>query len=123
VEHYEANPEPLQFIKDVGVDWQQTKVLDGVVGDHVIIAREERGTGNWFVGGITDENMRKTSIHLDFLKEGVTYEMRLYKDGTNAHWDDNPLDIDISERVVTNADTISLNMMPGGGFAMSLIRR
>jgi hypothetical protein len=120
VEHYEANPEPLQFIKDVGVDWQQTKVLDGVVGDHVIIAREERETGNWFVGGITDENMRKTSIHLDFLKEGVTYEMRLYKDGTNAHWDDNPLDIDISERVVTNADTISLNMMPGGGFAMSL---
>jgi hypothetical protein len=120
VEHYEANPEPLQFIKDVGVDWKQTKVLSGAVGDYVVIAREERETGNWFIGGITDENMRKTTFELDFLETGKSYEMRWYKDGKDAHWDDNPLDIDISKRVVIKGEEFSIVMMPGGGFAMSL---
>ena len=78
------------------MDWQQTKVLDGAVGDFVIIAREERETGNWFVGGITDENERSTTVNFDFLEAGTTYELRLYKDGADAHWDDNPLSIDIS---------------------------
>ena len=121
VEHYEANPEPFQFIKDVGVDWKQTKVLDGAVGDYVVIAREERETGNWFVGGITDENERDQNINLDFLEDGKTYEMRLYKDGKDAHWNDKPLSIDISSKTVTKGEQITLEMKPGGGFAMSLM--
>ena len=62
VEHYEANPEPLQFIKDVGVDWEKSIVLNGQVGDYVTIARKERQTGNWFLGSITDENSRALDI-------------------------------------------------------------
>ena len=121
VEHYEANPGPFQFIRDVGVDWKQTKVLDGAVGDYVVIAREERETGNWFVGGITDEYQRSQTIDLDFLEEGKTYQMRLYKDGEDAHWDDNPLSIVISEHEVAKGEKITLVMKPGGGFAMSLM--
>ena len=77
VEHYQANPEPLQFIKDVGVDWSQTKVLNGEVGNFVTIARKERETDNWFLGSITDENPRTFKIDLDFLDEGVTYDNAL----------------------------------------------
>jgi hypothetical protein len=122
VEHYEANPEPLQFIKDVGVDWKQTKVLQGAVGDYVIIAREERETSNWFIGGITDEDSREVKIKFDFLEKGKDYEMRLYKDGDDAHWDNNPLSIEITAETVNSETILDLEMAAGGGFAVSLKR-
>ena len=120
VEHYEANPEPLQFIKDVGVDWQQTKVLNGEVGDYVTIARQERKTGNWFVGGITDENARTVDLTFDFLDEDQNYEAVIYKDGDNAHWDNNPLDITIEKIDVSKGSKLSVKLAEGGGFAISL---
>ncbi|MBC3845331.1 glycoside hydrolase family 97 protein [Winogradskyella echinorum] len=123
VEHYEANPKPLQFIRDVGVDWQQTKVLNGEVGDYVTIARQERGTGNWFVGGITDENARTIDLTFDFLDDNQNYEVIIYKDGENAHWDNNPLDITIEKIDVTKGSKLSVNLAEGGGFAMSLIKK
>lgn len=122
VEHYEANPEPLQFIRDVGVDWETTKVLNGEVGDFVTIARKEREIGNWFVGGITDENSRTVEITFDFLDDGQEYMARIYKDGENAHWNNNPLDITIEERIITKNTTLSIKMAEGGGFAISLMK-
>jgi hypothetical protein len=120
VEHYEANPEPLQFIKDVGVDWETTKVLNGEVGDYVTIARQERETGNWFVGGITDENKREVEVDFSFLDADQAYEVIIYKDGENAHWDDNPLDI-IIEKIEINKDSkLTVKLAEGGGFAISL---
>lgn len=120
VEHYEANPEPLQFIKDVGVDWQQTKVLNGEVGDYVTIARQERETGDWFVGGITDENSRTLDLTFDFLDENQKYEAIIYKDGENAHWDNNPLDITIEKIEVSKGSKLSVKLAEGGGFAISI---
>ncbi|WP_417859933.1 glycoside hydrolase family 97 protein [Winogradskyella sediminis] len=120
VEHYEANPEPLQFIKDVGVDWEQTKVLNGEVGDYVTIARKERGTGNWFVGGITDEDARTVNIAFTFLDENQTYEATIYKDGEEAHWDNNPLDIKIETIEVNKDSQLKVKLAEGGGFAISL---
>jgi hypothetical protein len=122
VEHYEANPEALQFIKDVGVDWQQTKVLNGEVGDYVTIARKEKETDNWFVGGITDENAREISFSLDFLDEGQTYKAIIYKDATDAHWDRNPTALEIEELEVTSNSNILVKLAEGGGFAMSIIK-
>jgi hypothetical protein len=120
VEHYEANPEPLQFIKDVGVDWETTIVLNGEVGDYVTIARQERDTGNWFVGGITDENKRDIEVDFSFLDADQAYEAIIYKDGENAHWDDNPLDI-IIEKIEINKDSkLTVKLAEGGGFAISL---
>ncbi|SHG99215.1 glycoside hydrolase family 97 protein [Winogradskyella jejuensis] len=123
VEHYEANPEPLQFIKDVGVDWSDTKVLNGVVGDYVTIARKEKDTGNWFVGGITDENARDIDIDFSFLDKNEDYEVRIYKDGTDAHWDKNPLDIQIEILDIDASSTLKINLAEGGGFAISLIKK
>ena len=110
----------FQFIKDVGVDWQQTKVLDGEVGDFVTIARQERNTGNWFIGGITDETPVEQKISFDFLEEGKTYHAIVYKDGENADWENNPMVYSIEEMEVTKSDALDVHMASGGGFAISL---
>ena len=112
----------FQFITDVGVDWQQTKVLDGEVGDYVTIARQERETGNWFVGGITDENERTKSLRFDFLEENKTYKATIYKDGPNAHWNNNPQEYSIEELEITKASLLDLRLASGGGFAISIMQ-
>jgi len=123
VEHYEANPAPLQFIKDVGVDWEETKVLNGEVGDYVTIARKERDTGNWFLGSITDENARTFEIDFDFLDANQDYEARIYKDGENAHWDKNPTDIKIETQIINKNSKMTLKLAEGGGTAISIIKK
>ena len=120
IEHYEANPEPLQFIKEVGVDWEKSTVLNGEVGDYVTIARKEKGTGNWFVGGITDENSVSFKLDFDFLDKNQDYEAILYKDGPKAHWDNNPLDILIEKLDLNNQSSLDVQLAEGGGFALSL---
>lgn len=123
VEHYEANPEPLQFIKDVGVDWEKTTVLNGEVGDFVTIARKERNTENWFVGSITDENSREITVDFKFLDEGETYNAVIYKDGNDAHWNDNPTAIDIEKQTITKDSKLTIKLAEGGGFAISLLKQ
>nr|WP_299383644.1 glycoside hydrolase family 97 protein [Allomuricauda sp.] len=111
----------LQFIRDVGVDWEQSLVLNGEVGDFVTIAREERETGNWFVGGITDENAREITVDFSFLDPNRAYEARLYADTSESHYRDNPMDIHI-ESVEIDANTQkTFKLAAGGGFAISLI--
>jgi len=119
VEHYEANPAPFQFIRDVGVDWSETKVLNGEVGDYVTIVRKERGTGNWFLGSITDETKRGFEIPLDFLDEGENYLAKIYKDGKAAHWDKNPLSIEIESYEVNSTGMMDVDLAEGGGLAIS----
>jgi len=123
VEHYEANPEPLQFIRDVGVDWAETRVLNGEVGDFVTIARKDRETENWFLGSITDENERDIEMSLDFLEEGSQYEAKIYRDGENAHYDLDPLNIVIETKEVNNQSQLNLYLAPGGGVAISFIKK
>jgi hypothetical protein len=115
-----ANKPAFQFIKDVGVDWEKTKVLNGEVGDFVTVAREERETGNWFVGGITDENKREVSIKFDFLEEGKKYEAIIYQDGKKSHYKNNPTEINIVKQVIDKNTTQTFKMAEGGGFAISL---
>ncbi len=121
-ENYEGQP-AFQFIRDVGVDWDKTVVLNGEVGDFVTIARKERKTGNWFVGGITDENSRELTIDFDFLDEGVSYEAVIYKDAADAHYRDNPTAIDIESLDVVKGSTLSVDLAEGGGFAISLLKK
>ena len=120
-ENYEGHP-ALQFIRDVGVNWEQSITLDGEPGDFVAIAREERGTGNWFVGGITDENEREIKIDFDFLPEGVVFKAQVYKDGPNAHYASNPGDYVIEPDNIRKGDSRTFRMAPGGGFAISLMK-
>jgi hypothetical protein len=120
-ENYENQP-GLQFIRDVGVDWEQTVVLDGEVGDFVTIAREERNTGNWFLGSITDENAREVIVDFSFLPEGQSYRALVYRDGKDAHYRDNPTELAIEEMMVDNATSMPFQLAPGGGLAISLIK-
>lgn len=118
-EHYEGHP-ALQFIRDVAVDWEQTKVLDGEVGDFVTIARKERGGDRWFIGAITDENARQQTVKLDFLEEGKSYQATVYEDATDADWDKNPTAYNIRTVDVDRNSTLDLSLAPGGGAAIML---
>ncbi|HQU60151.1 MAG TPA: glycoside hydrolase family 97 catalytic domain-containing protein, partial [Saprospiraceae bacterium] len=119
-EFYEGNP-AMQFIRDVGVDWETSKVLNGEVGDFVTIARQERGADKWFLGSITDENARTLPVKLDFLSAGKKYTATLYADGPTAHWNDNPINFTIQKFLVDSSTEMELRLAPGGGAAISLI--
>lgn len=119
-EHYHNHP-AFQFIRDVPVDWEQTNVIDGEIGDFVYIARQERGKPNWFFGAITDENSRELELVTDFLDPGLRYEATIYADADDAHWHDNPTAYKISELEVQAGDVIKLMLKPGGGAAISFI--
>lgn len=120
-ENYEGQP-AFQFIRDVGVDWEQTRVLNGEIGDFVTIAREEKGTGNWFIGGITDEQPREITIDFDFLEEGINYTAILYSDSSEAHYKKNPTAITIKKMNVTKGMDQKIILKEGGGFAISMLK-
>lgn len=119
-ENYEGNP-AFQFIRDVGVDWDKSLVLNGEIGEYITIARKEKGTNNWFLGSITNENARTLEINLDFLDDGKTYSAAIYKDAEDADWDKNPTAFEIEKRKVKKDDLLKLNLAPGGGTAISFI--
>lgn len=121
LENYEKNPAPFQFIKDVPVDWDDTRVLNGEVGDYVTIARKERGGDNWYLGSLTDEDGRTLDVPLSFLDEGRRYTAQIYRDGDKANWKTAPQDIVIEERSVTRNDTLTLKLAPGGGQAIRFV--
>jgi alpha-glucosidase len=125
LDNYEANPAPFQFIKDVAVDWDETRVLHGEIGDYVTIARRERDGHEWFLGSITDEHPRVLSADLSFLEPGVRYRAEIYRDGPNADWRDgngrSRTDIVIEQREVTSAETLTLALAPGGGQAIRFV--
>ncbi len=120
-ENYAGQP-AFQFIRDVGVDWEQSRVLSGEVGDFVTIAREERETGNWFLGAITDEDPRDLEIDFSFLPEGVSYKATVYKDHPDAHYRDNPTAIEIEELTITSNTRQEFRLAAGGGLAISLMK-
>jgi alpha-glucosidase len=119
IENYEGQP-AFQFIRDVAVDWDTTRVLDARIGDYVVVARRERGGQTWFLGAITDEEGRTLDIPLDFLTQGRRYVAEIYADGPNADWQDNPLPVTITRRAVTAATRLRLVLAPGGGQAIRI---
>ena len=123
IENYETNMAPFQFIKDVPADWQETKVLNGEIGDYVTIARKDRRSENWYLGAVTDEAGRSLEVSLSFLTPGKKYRAQIYRDGPNAHYRTNGKDIVIEERQVTAADTLTLRLAPGGGQAIRFVAR
>ena len=117
-EHYSRFMDAFQFIKDVAVDWEESRYLCAEPGDYVIIARKAKGTGKWFCGGVTDENAREFDIPLGFLPEG-TFTAKVYADAPDAHYLTNPQAYSITEQTVSSADSLHVRMAPGGGFAIS----
>ena len=116
--HYQQHLDAFQFIKDVAVDWEQTRVLDGEVGDFVTIVRRDRNSSDWFLGSITDEHDRVLPISLGFLEPGVRYRAEIYRDGDGADFRSNPFAFVRETREVTSADQLTLVLGPGGGQAI-----
>ena len=121
-ENYIANPQPFQFIKDVAVDWDDTRVLAAEVGDYAVIARKQRGASNWFLGAVGDEQERRVDVALNFLDPGRRYRAEIYRDSDDADYRTNPRGIVIEQRNVTAADRLAFRIAPGGGAAVRFVR-
>jgi len=120
-DHYLQHRDAFQFIKDVAVDWEQTRVLDGEIGDFVTIVRRDRNSGDWFLGSITDEHGRVLPVSLGFLEPGVRYTAEIYRDGDGADFRSHPFAFARETREVTSADQLTLILGPGGGQAIRFI--
>ena len=164
-EHYARFMDAFQFIKDVAVDWEESRYLIAEPGDVIVTARKpklssinasarnlallpdgkkdvvtnaakfvyalpENATAKdlakarahdvWYVGGVSDENAREVTFNLDFLTPGLEYEATLYADAPDAHYKTNPQAYTITKSIVTSADSMTVKMACGGGFALSL---
>ena len=117
-ENYEKHLDAFQFIKDVAVNWDQSVYLEAEPGDFLTVARKTKGKDEWFLGAITDENARTTTIELNFLTPGKTYKATVYEDGKDAHWEKNPKSYAIKTIQVTSNSKIKLNLTNGGGAAI-----
>lgn len=122
-EHYERYMDAFQFIKDVAVDWDDSKYIEAEPGDYITVARKAKGTDNWFVGGKCDENGHKAVVKLDFLDKGRKYECTIYADAKDADYETNPKAYTITKKTVKKGDTLKITEARGGGFAVSLMAK
>ena len=119
-ESYERHLDAFQFIKEVAIDWDETRYLEAEPGYYLTIARKAKGKDDWFVGGITNEDKRTTTVDFSFLDAGVTYVATLYADGKDADYIENPTSYQIKKGLVTGKSKIKVDMARSGGFAISL---
>lgn len=117
-EHYSRFMDAFQFIKDVAVDWSESRYLFAEPGDYIIVARKAKKDGQWFCGGVTDEQAREFDIPLDFLGPGH-FEARVYADADDAHYLTNPQAYTITSEPVDASERLHIKMAPGGGFGIS----
>jgi hypothetical protein len=120
-ENYNRFADAFQFIKDVAIDWDDSKYLEAEPGQYVTVARKAKGTNNWFVGNVNGENTRISNIKLDFLEKGKKYEATIYADAKDAHFKTNPQAYTIRKITVTNKSKLSQFSAAGGGYAISII--
>lgn len=123
IENYENRMDAFQFIKDVAVDWDDTKYLEAEPGDYITIARKAKNSDNWFIGGITDENARTANITFEYLDPKTKYEATIYEDAPNADWKENPMAYNIRKIIVTNKTVLKQKLASGGGVAISLKKK
>lgn len=120
-ESYARHPQAFAFIKDVAVDWEQTRVLAGEVGDYAAIARKDRHSEDWYLGAITDEHGRALRVPLGFLDAGKRYRAEIHRDGDAAHFERNPHDFVRETREVVAGDSLDLRLAAGGGAAIRFV--
>ena len=119
-ENYEKYPDLFQFIIDVPADWEETRMLNGEIGEYVTIARKQRGSEDWYIGSMTNEKRRDYDVSLGFLTANKSYVAEIYRDADNADWDINPIAYKIEKQLVTRDFVLTLHLAPGGGEAIRL---
>ena len=119
-EHYERFMDAFQFIKDVAVDWDQSKYIEAEPGRYIVAARKAKGTDDWFVGCTASEDGHASELALDFLDKDKKYEAIIYADAEDAHYKTNPQAYKITKKRVTSKTKLKLKAAPGGGYAISI---
>ncbi|RNL84137.1 glycoside hydrolase family 97 protein [Sinomicrobium pectinilyticum] len=121
-ENYDGNP-AFQFLKDVPVDWFDTKVLNAEIGEYITTVRKDRNSDDWYLGSITNEEARDLDIALDFLDDGIDYEAQIYTDAERTGYETHPSRVEISTREVTSNDHLELHLGKGGGTAIRFVKK
>ena len=119
-ENYERFMDAFQFIKDVAIDWDESKYLEAEPGEYITIARRAKGTDDWYLGCTAGYNGHKSDLKLDFLTSGKKYEATIYADAKGTAWNNNPQAYTITKRKVTNKSKLKLTAGIGGGYAISI---
>lgn len=120
-ENYNRFLDAFQFIKDVPVEWANSKYVEAEPGYFITIARKDKNSSNWFVGNSNGYNARTSTIILDFLEKGKKYEATIYADAADADYKTNPQAYKISKQKVTNKTKLQLRTAAGGGYAISIV--
>lgn len=121
IENYEPYMDAFQFIKDVAVDWEDSRYLEAEPGDYITVARKAKGTNNWFIGCTADENGHRSNLTFEYLEPGKKYIATVYADTKDAHYEHNPQAYTIRKGILTNKSKLTLAAAPGGGYAISVI--
>ena len=121
IENYEKHMDAFQFIKDVAVDWDDSRYLEAEPGRYIVAARKAKGTGNWFVGCTASEHGHTSTVKLNFLDPGKKYIATIYADAKDAHYKTNPQAYVIKRGVVTAKSVLKLTAAAGGGYAISIV--
>jgi hypothetical protein len=119
-ENYSKRMDAFQFIKDVAIDWNKSIYLEAEPGDYLTIARKAKGTDDWFIGSITDENSRTAIIPFNYLNDKTWYVATIYGDAPDAHWKTNPMSYQITKVLVNTNSVLKQKIAAGGGVAVSL---
>jgi alpha-glucosidase len=119
IENYAGEP-AFEFIEDVPTDWEETRVLNGKIGDYVTIARKDRRSGDWYVGSVSDEFARTFDVPLSFLDPDREYVAKIYADAYDADWEVQPRQVAITERPVDRGTVLTIRLATGGGQAIRI---
>lgn len=114
---YYRERECTEFIAQIPVEWDETRVLEAKVGDYVVLARRRGDV--WFVGAITDWQARQFDLRFDFLGPSP-YEMEFLRDGVNAAT--RAIDYRKEKKTVTADATMKIDLAPGGGWVARIYR-
>ena len=120
-ENYERFPDAFQFIKDVAIDWDESKYLEAEPGEYITVARKAKGSDKWFIGSVAGNNGHTTELNFDFLTPGQEYFANIYTDAPDANYKTNPQAYKIVKRPVNSKTKLTLKSVPAGGFAISLV--
>jgi hypothetical protein len=120
-ENYTRFMDAFQFIKDVALDWDESKYLEAEPGQYITVARKEKGKSTWFLGNVNGETPRISNVSFDFLEQGKTYIATIYADAKEAHYKTNPQAYSIRKVVVTNKSKLQQWSASGGGYAISIV--
>ena len=121
-ENYERFMDAFQFIKDVAVDWSDSRYIEAEVGEYITVARKAKDSGEWFLGSVAGYDARTSTVALDFLEPNQVYVAKIYADAADAHYKTNPQAYTIREVRCTSKSVLKQNVAAGGGYAVSFCK-